>query len=68
MLRTANSWALLALVTGIVAVTWVLLNPMQTDRVSAQFQGQRAPATATGAVPAPGPDQKKVVLEQLGMV
>ncbi len=65
MQSRATRWLLLALVVGMLATGFVWLNGTP---VTTQAGGSGGRVESAASVPAPEPGQKKVVLENLGMV
>lgn len=72
MRSATNRWLLAALVVGMLATGFVWLNgasgTTQAGGSGAQVKKEDAASRATASMQAPEPGQKKVVLENLGMV
>jgi hypothetical protein len=67
-----NGWLLLALIVATLAIGYVRVNGLpgtvQAGGSGARVEDEAGIAPAAASVPAPEPGQKKVVLENLGMV
>ena len=59
-MKNTNKWTLLVLGLGIAALSYILVGA-STAQVSSSTRN------ASAIVPAPGPNQKKVVLKNIGM-
>ena len=59
MKKTSGKWALLLLGLGIAAASYVWLDATPTAQVNS--------STSNSSATVPGPNQKKVVLKNLGM-
>lgn len=70
--RDTSGWLLLALIVATLAIGYVRVNGLpgtvQAGGSGARVEDDGGVAQAAGSLPAPEPGQKKVVLENLGMV